>query len=98
MAGPYDGRWQRARATYLTAHPLCVLCQQMGRIVAATVVDHIVPHRGDQALFWDRANWQSLCKSCHDGAKQQAEKGRGLRGCDEHGMPLDRAHPWRVGR
>lgn len=34
--------------------------------MAATVVDHIIPHRGDQKLFWDRSNWQALCKSCHD--------------------------------
>jgi 5-methylcytosine-specific restriction protein A len=24
------------------------------RYVKATVVDHIVPHRGDPKLFWDR--------------------------------------------
>ena len=34
--------------------------------VTLTLVDHIVPHRGDQALFWDEQNWQPLCKSCHD--------------------------------
>jgi len=32
----------------------------------ATVVDHITPHKGDNDLFWDRANWQSLCESCHN--------------------------------
>ena len=32
----------------------------------ATVVDYIVPHRGDQKLFWDKSNWQPLCKACHD--------------------------------
>ncbi|MEG2469466.1 MAG: hypothetical protein RSB86_19005 [Comamonas sp.] len=24
------------------------------------MVDHKIPHRGDQALVWDRANWQSF--------------------------------------
>ena len=62
----YNRRWQRARKVFLAAHPLCVRCQQNGRFVKATVVDHIVPHRGDQKLFWDQNNWQSLCKSCHD--------------------------------
>ncbi|WP_400245601.1 HNH endonuclease [Niallia sp. JL1B1071] len=38
----------------------------MGKLEKATVVDHIVPHRGDQDLFWDETNWQPLCKSCHD--------------------------------
>ena len=32
----------------------------------AAVVDHIIPHRGDEKMFWDEANWQALCKRCHD--------------------------------
>lgn len=55
-----------ARAVYLQSHPLCVRCLAEGRYVKATVVDHIIPHRGDRKLFWDRDNWQALCKSCHD--------------------------------
>lgn len=35
-------------------------------IVASAVVDHIVPHKKDQKLFWRRSNWQALCKPCHD--------------------------------
>ena len=62
----YDSRWQAARKAYLHSHPLCVRCQAEGRLTRATVVDHIVPHRGDPILFWDRENWQALCKSCHD--------------------------------
>lgn len=62
----YDSRWQAARKAYLHSHPLCVRCQAEGRLTRATVVDHIIPHRGDPALFWDRDNWQALCKSCHD--------------------------------
>ena len=37
-----------------------------GKLTPATVVDHIVPHRGDPRLFWDEKNWQPLCKECHD--------------------------------
>ncbi len=62
----YDSRWRKARARFLKANPLCVKCKEGGRLVAATVVDHIVPHRGDRQLFWDQRNWQSLCKKCHD--------------------------------
>ena len=29
---------------------------------AAAVVDHVIPHLDDKALFWDRNNWQPLCK------------------------------------
>ena len=62
----YDYRWQKARAAFLRAHPLCRSCQSAGRIESATVVDHIKPHRGNDALFWDHDNWQALCKACHD--------------------------------
>lgn len=61
----YTARWERARLHYLVRHPLCAACQRDGRTTAATEVDHIEPHRGDRELFWNRDNWQPLCKSCH---------------------------------
>lgn len=39
----------------------------------ATVVDHRTPHRGDQALFWERGNWQPLCARHHSSDKQREE-------------------------
>lgn len=62
----YDSRWRKARALFLKQHPLCAFCQAEGKVVPATVVDHIIPHRGDQRLFWDQTNWEPLCKGCHD--------------------------------
>lgn len=38
------------------------------------VVDHILPHRGDEAVFWDRANWQTLCGHHHSSHKQREER------------------------
>ena len=38
------------------------------------VADHIKPHKGDEALFWMRNNIQCLCKPCHDGDKQAADR------------------------
>ena len=70
----YNSRWRKARETWLRRHPLCVRCQATGDVTAATVVDHIVPHKGDSALFWNTGNWQSLCKPCHD-AKTATEDG-----------------------
>ena len=71
----YSSRWRKARETYLRSHPVCRLCEAKGIVRAASVVDHIVPHRGDQALFWDSAgNWQSLCVPCHS-AKTVREDG-----------------------
>jgi 5-methylcytosine-specific restriction protein A len=77
----YGGRWRKARAGYLRKHPLCVTCQAEGRTEPATVVDHIVDHKGDRALFWDRDNWQALCKACHDRKTATENRfGRGDRG------------------
>jgi 5-methylcytosine-specific restriction endonuclease McrA len=38
------------------------------------VCDHKRPHRGDETLFWDQGNLQTLCKSCHVGMKQREEQ------------------------
>ncbi|QDD91927.1 HNH endonuclease [Pseudomonas oryzihabitans] len=70
----YGYKWQKARERHLAGHPLCVYCQRQGLVTAATVVDHVVPHRGDMALFWDSSNWQSLCASCHSSVKQAEEQ------------------------
>lgn len=75
----YTGAWQKARAHYLRAHPLCVRHQDRGEVEPATVVDHIVPHRGDKALFWDSNNWQPLCKRCHDIKTATKDGGLGRR-------------------
>lgn len=72
----YGYRWQQARERFLSAHPLCCYCTREGRVGAATVVDHREPHRGDQRLFWDETNWQSLCKTHHDSDKRR-EEGQG---------------------
>ena len=62
----YTSRWQTARKRFLTKHPLCIECEEEGKLTPASVVDHIIAHRGDKALFWDEDNWQPLCKKCHD--------------------------------
>ena len=62
----YGYRWQKYRLEYLRRHPLCVRCQAAGRVEAATVVDHIIPHKGDRVRMWAMDNHQALCKPCHD--------------------------------
>jgi len=63
-----------------------------GRIVPATCVDHIEPHRGDYTKF-RLGQLQSLCASCHNSTKKIIER----RGYDPaigaDGMPLDPRHP-----
>jgi len=72
----YDARWQKAAAAFKRLFPLCGMrpgnrepvmsrCHHEGRATAAYQVDHVVPHRGNQVLFWDSdGNWQSLCRQC----------------------------------
>lgn len=71
----YGYAWQQARLRFLAANPLCVMClaMQPPRVTAANVVDHIVPHQGNQELFWDEANWQALCSPHHNGEKAEIE-------------------------
>ena len=71
----YYSRWVKARKRYLTEHPLCVECEREGKLTPANTVDHIKPHKGDQALFWDESNWQSLCTH-HHSVKTAREDGR----------------------
>lgn len=75
------------------------MCRNAGTLTAATVVDHIKPHRGDQVLFWDESNWQSLCQPHHDSTKQREEKsGVTLSGIDIEGRPTHPDHPWNRNR
>lgn len=79
----YTRRWDARAAAFRRRYPLCgqrpdgqvpvmSACYLEQRITPATVVDHVVPHKGNHTLFWDEhGNWQSLCTECH-GRKTQA--------------------------
>lgn len=69
----YDAEWDRESKAFLRAHPLCLGCEAVGRVTAAELTDHIVPHQGDRALFRDRANRQPACRWHHDVVKQRLE-------------------------
>lgn len=104
----YTYRWQKSRDAYLAENPFCCMCSTDNRPVAASVVDHKDAPRltdakesGDPVriktswkLFWNRDNWQSLCKFCHDSTKQRMEKSGTVIGCTADGMPLDPNHHW----
>jgi 5-methylcytosine-specific restriction protein A len=72
----YTRRWAAAAKAFRLRYPLCGMrplgqrpvmsqCYDEGRTTAATQTDHVRPHRGDPALFWDaESNWQSLCATC----------------------------------
>lgn len=86
----YTTRWQKARLHHLAAEPLCREClkesvindgtkdtngrPQLSKNKRGLIVDHIRPHNGDMDLFWDPANWQTLCIPHHNSKKQSEEK------------------------
>ena len=56
--------WKQQRISQLSEKPLCASCLLDGKVVQATVVDHIFPHRQDNDKFQNNL-FQSLCVSCH---------------------------------
>jgi 5-methylcytosine-specific restriction enzyme A len=65
-----------------------------------------VPHKGDEALFWDLANLACLCPDCHEAVTLE-EQNPGKRfqqwhlerrgyaeTCDAQGYPIDPRHPF----
>ena len=72
-------RWRRLRIEVLMRDSYT--CQKTGVICAgkypaddSPVVDHKRPHRGDEALFWDKGNLQTVSKKYHDSEKQKQER------------------------
>jgi 5-methylcytosine-specific restriction protein A len=95
----YGRDWQKVRALKLRAEPRCEPCLERGKLVWATVVDHIVSieERPDLRLSLD--NLRSCCKPCHD-RRTAADQGFNRdkttierTGCDANGFPLG-DHPW----
>jgi len=70
----------------------------------ATVVNHKIPHKGDERIFWDIHNWEPVCKHCHDSVVAKLEGGK-VNGkdlilnnvSDDDGLPVSKAHPWNRG-
>lgn len=101
----YGATWRRLRRVHLTRSPLCIKCEEAGRIVPATVVDHRKSFRRpdgsiDDALRLDPDNLDSLCKPCHDRKTARTEGPHAAKvagkGSDLDGTPNDPNHAWRA--
>lgn len=64
-------RWRRERKEFLKENPSCVYCGE-----PATLIDHVIPHNGDETLFWEKSNWQPLCAACHKKKTWKEMRGR----------------------
>lgn len=72
-------RWRRLREQVLVRD--AYTCQRTGQVLAgkhpapdSPVVNHKRPHRGDEALFWDIDNLETVSKAVHDSAIQAEEQ------------------------
>lgn len=77
----YGSKWAKARLAFLAEHPTCECerCKASGQPLPADVVDHIIPHRGNQKLFWDTKNWQAMNHVCHNRKTAREDGGFGNR-------------------
>src|SRR5438045_780582 len=67
-----SARWQRLRQQVFIRDSY--ICQQTGAICMgrhpaddSPVAHHKTPHRGDEALFWEITNIETVSKAWHDG-------------------------------
>ena len=72
-------RWQRLRLKVFERDGY--RCQRSGDLCIgrhpapnSPVANHIVPHRGDETLFWDIDNIETVTKQIHDGLIQSEER------------------------
>ena len=59
----YDRKWQKIRAAFLSANPLCELCQLEGRLTPAELVHHKIKITDGGTNKW--SNLQTLCQQHH---------------------------------
>ena len=65
---PYNNRRWKAASRAFRSRPenvWCAECRKHNRLRRSTQTDHIIPHNGDEQLFWTESNWQPLCDRCH---------------------------------
>jgi len=70
----YSHQWRIASKAFLSLpeNRCCAVCG-----APATAVDHIIAHKGDNGLFWDRANWRPICIACNSRKAAREEGGFG---------------------
>ena len=62
-------RWHILKRDLFT----CRICGTMHADTRMLEADHIVPHKGDAGLFWDKGNLWCVCGDCHRTVCQRIE-------------------------
>ena len=60
----HSRRWTVLSRTFRDAHPYCQRCMDKGILTPSEVTDHVIPVEIHHS-FWDKTNWQALCKRCN---------------------------------
>src|SRR4029079_15009737 len=68
--------WKAIKSHRLAAEPQCRECAVEGRAEPASHVDHIEPHQGEESLFMQYENTQSLCRHHHNAHRYQERCGK----------------------
>lgn len=68
----HTSRWTRESKAFRMANPVCAMCEAEGILTPSEVTDHIIPVAVCDD-FWDRDNWQALCRKCNH-LKGQTDK------------------------
>ena len=80
-------RWKALRHDRLTEQPLCERCLLQEIVTPATVVHHLVPHRGDLVKFWS-GPFENLCAPHHNSQGQMEDHGKVVMQFDAAGWPI----------
>ena len=72
-----QAKWQNIRARQLSKEPLCARCLHEGKVTSGAHIDHVFPHRRDNARFTVNL-FQTLCAACHALKTQDENRGRYL--------------------
>lgn len=98
---PYStAQWQRLRLAHLSLEPACRSCREIGRLVMANTVDHVVPISQGGDPFPAHDGLASYCGPCHSAKTARGSEAGAIRtskprrGCDADGNPLDPRHEW----
>ena len=59
----YGRAWKKTREAFLSANPLCVVCERDGRLTPATLAHHKVKRTEGGTDDW--GNMAALCQACH---------------------------------
>lgn len=65
----YKGEWQHYSRAFLKLNNKCIACGSPSQ-----ACDHMVVHRGNSEMFWNRENHIPLCHSCHNTITSRFDK------------------------